>query len=131
MKAQALVIFLLLFSSIPPLSAQAVSFSPVPGEHEEKETKGIYGKGEIICLFQSGTEDIRKTIIAGDILVVFRDGGKHDVRETGKIKVLTYVGEDYLRGEVLEGEVLPGDIARKGSVASLVISSSDKCKEKK
>jgi hypothetical protein len=131
MKKRAIAILLLFFSTILPLKAQAVSFSPVPGMHEEKEMKGIHGKGELVCLFQSGTEDIRKTIIAGDILVVFRDGGKHDARETGKIKVLSYVGEDYLSGEVREGEVLPGDIAKKGNVASLVISSSDKCKEKK
>jgi len=50
------------------------------------------------------------------------------LKEVGKIRILSYVEEDYLKGEVIEGELVPGDIAKKGDVASLVISSSDKCK---
>jgi hypothetical protein len=32
------------------------------------------------------------------------------------------------KGEVVEGELKAGDIAKKGDVASLIISSGDKCK---
>jgi len=32
----------------------------------------------------------------------------------GKIKILSYVGEDYIKGEVLEGRVQTGDVAKKG-----------------
>jgi hypothetical protein len=53
---------------------------------------------------------------------------KEELKEVGKIKVLSYVGEDYLKGEVVEGELKAGDIAKKGDVASLIISSGDKCK---
>jgi hypothetical protein len=106
----------------------AVSPSPVPEELAEKAAKGIKVKGETVCLFQSGTEYVKKAIGIGDVLVVYREGPKHDLKEVGKIKVLSYIGEDYLKGEVVEGEVMAGDIAKKGDVASLVISSGDKCK---
>jgi len=48
--------------------------------------------------------------------------------EVGKIRVLSYVGEDYIKGEVIEGELKAGDIAEKGDVASLIISSENSCK---
>jgi hypothetical protein len=111
-----------------PLLAEAVSFSPVPAEREEKETKGIIEKGAMVCLFQSGTADVKKAISINDVLVVYQEGSKHELKEVGKIKVLSYAGEDYLKGEVLEGEIKTGDIAKKGEVASLVISSGEKCK---
>ncbi len=111
-----------------PLLANAVSWSPLEEEREEKAAKGIRVKGDIVCLFQSGTADVKKAISIGDILDVYRENKSHVLREVGKIKVLSYVGEDYLKGEVVEGELMPGDIAKKGDAASLVISSSDKCK---
>ena len=111
-----------------PLRANAVSPSPVPGERQEKAARGIKEKGEIVCLFQSGTTDVRKTINVNDILTVYRENGTHQMVEVGKISILSYVGDDYLKGEVVEGELQAGDIAKKGEVASLVISSSDKCK---
>lgn len=108
--------------------ANAVSPSPIPAEHEERIAKGIKVKGETVCLFESGTADVKKTIRVGDLLMVYRESGKQESKEIGKIKVLSYIGDDYLKGEVVEGEVHTGDIAKKGDVASLVISSEDKCK---
>jgi hypothetical protein len=109
------------------LLANAVSPSPIPGERAEKAAKGIKVKGETVCLFQSGTPDVKMAISTGDVLVVYRESESHELKEVGKIKVLSYVGEDYLKGEVVEGELKAGDIAKKGDVASLVISSGDKC----
>jgi hypothetical protein len=123
-----LIIMFLPLSVGLPLRANAVSPSPIPGEREERIAKGIKVKGETVCLFQSGTADVKKEITAGDMLSVYRETGKHELKEVGKIKVLSFVREDYLKGEVIEGEVQTGDIAKKGDVASLVISSSDKCK---
>jgi hypothetical protein len=115
-------------SAILPLRANAVSPSPIPGEREERISQGIKVKGETVCLFQSGTEDVKKAINIDDIIPVYRESKSHELKEVGKIKVLSYSGEDYLKGEVIEGEVRTGDIAKKGEVASLVISSEDKCK---
>ncbi len=122
-----LVVLLISCMGLPQL-VNAVSWSPLQEEHEEKAAKGIKEVGDIVCLFQSGTEDVKKDIHINDILTVYRENRNHQLKEIGKIKILSYVGEDYLKGEVIEGELMPGDIAKKGDVASLVISSSDKCK---
>jgi hypothetical protein len=124
---KVLVVLVILCIGLPQL-ANAVSPSPVPEEREERIAKGIKVKGETVCLFESGTVDVKKTISVGDLLTVYTESGKHELKEVGKIKVLSFIGEDYLKGEVIEGEVRTGDIAKKGDVASLVISSGDKCK---
>lgn len=111
-----------------PLISDAVSFSPIPEQREEKSAKGIREKGEAVCLFQSGTEDVKKTISVHDVLVVFREDPKHEFREVGKVKVLSYAGENYIKGVVVEGEIRTGDIAKKDDAASLVISFEDNCK---
>ena len=125
--AKLLAVFLILFAGLPRL-VNAVSWSPLQEEREEKSAKGIMVKGAIVCLFQSGTADVKKAINVNDILPVYREGKSHELKEVGKIKVLSYVGEDYLKGEVVEGESKAGDIAKKGEVATLIISSGDKCK---
>ena len=110
-----------------PLLTEAVSPSPIPGEREEKIAKGIKVKGEEVCLFQSGTADVRKELHVDDILTVYRENRDHQLQAVGKIRIRSYVGEDYLKGEVVEGEVKAGDIAKKGDAASLVIASDVKC----
>ena len=125
--AELLAVLLILCAGLPQLVI-AVSWSPIEQERVEKAAKGIMEKGAMVCLFQSGTADVKKAISIGDLLVVYREGPKHELKEVGKIKVLSYSGEDYLKGEVVEGEIKAGDIAKKGEVASLVISSADKCK---
>src|SRR5512139_2584471 len=108
--------------------AAAVSYPVTEEQREEKAAKGIREKGETVCLFQSGTEDVRKAIGIGDVLAVYREEGGREHRAVGKIRVLTYIGEDYIKGEVLEGSVQTGDVAKKGSAAGLVISSVERCK---
>jgi hypothetical protein len=126
MNITAVVLLVLVFGF--PIQTSAVSPSPFPEERAKKTEKGIRVKGESVCLFQSGTEDVKKTIHVHDVLVVFREGTKHDLTEVGKVRVLSYAGEDYLAAEVMEGEVMYGDIAKKGDVASMIISEEDKCK---
>jgi hypothetical protein len=125
--AELLAVLLILLAGLPQLVI-AVSWSPIEQERVEKAAKGIMEKGAMVCLFQSGTADVKKAISIGDVLVVYREGPKHELKEVGNIKILSYSGEDYLKGEVVEGEIKAGDIAKKGEVASLVISSGDKCK---
>jgi hypothetical protein len=125
--AKLLALLLLVCAGLPQL-VNAVSWSPLQEERDEKSAKGIMVKGTIVCLFQSGTADVKKAINVNDILPVYRESKSHELKEVGKIKVLSYRGEDYLKGEVVEGELMVGDIAKKGEVASLIISSGDKCK---
>jgi hypothetical protein len=133
MKSIVRILNVMILSSVIgfPLLSEAVSYSPFPAESEEKAAKGIMEKGATVCLFQSGTADVKKAISINDVLVVYREGPKHELKEVGKIKILSYSGENYLKGEVIEGEIKAGDIAKKGEVASLVIASGDKCKEQK
>ena len=123
--AKLLAVLLILCAGLPQL-VNAVSWSPL--QEEREETKGIMVKGTVVCLFQSGTADVKKAINVNDILPVFRKNKSRELKEVGKIKVLSYVGEDYLKGEVVEGELKAGDIAKKGTAASLVISPGDSCK---
>ena len=124
--ARFLVVLLISCMGLPQL-VNAVSWSPLQEEREEKIERGIMVKGTVVCLFQSGTADVKKAININDILPVYRESKSHELKEVGKIKVLSYAGEDYLKGEVVEGELRAGDIAKKGDVASLIISSDDKC----
>ncbi len=129
MKRTLAVAFAFLVLAVVGLQrAGAVSFSPVPGESEEMEARGIRLKGESVCLFQSGTVDVRKQIGVGDVLVVFRQEKSGSVREVGKVRVLSFVGADYLRAEVVDGELEAGDVAKRGEAASLVISSEERCR---
>jgi hypothetical protein len=41
----------------------------------------------------------------------------------GKVRIISYLGETYLKGKVVEGEIKPDDIAKQGSVSCLVISA--------
>ncbi len=111
--------------------AHAVSWSPLEEKREEKAAKGIKVAGDIVCLFQSGTAEVKKIIHIGDVLPVYREDREHQARPVGKIRILSYVGEDYLQAEVVEGKLMTGDIAKKDDVASLLPSSEDKCKERK
>jgi len=124
------IIAALLLLGLPGLSgsAAAVSYPVVEDQREEKASKGIREKGETVCLFQSGTEDVRKAISIGDVLIVYRESEDHAHKEVGKIRVLSYAGEDYMKGEVVDGAVQTGDVAKKGNVASLVILSRERCK---
>jgi len=130
MKKITWILILIVLSSVIgfPMRVYAVSYSPVEEEREKKIAQGFLEVGDIVCMFQSGTPDVKKAINIGDVLVVYRERQKHSLKEVGKIKVLSYSGEDYLKGEVVEGEIKAGDIAKKGEAASLVISSGEKCK---
>jgi hypothetical protein len=125
--AKFLAVLLILCAGLPQF-VNAVSWSPLVEEREEKAAKGIMTKGAEVCLFQSGTLDVKNTINVNDILAVYREDKSRELKEVGKIKVISYVREDYLKGMVVEGEIKAGDIAKKGDVASLIISSGEKCK---
>jgi hypothetical protein len=129
MKKIGKLLAVLLISSMGlPHLVNAASWSPLQEEREEKAARGTMVKGTVACLFQSGTADVKKAININDIFSVYRESKSQELKEVGKIKVLSYVGENYLKGEVVEGEIKAGDIAKKGNVASLIISLGSSCK---
>ncbi len=104
-----------------PLSVSAVSYFPAPLYHRQEKIENPMRSGETVYLFYSGTADVRRSIHVNDVLIVHRVSESCEVREVGKIRVLSYVGETYIKGEVIEGEVRADDIAKKGEVSCLVI----------
>ena len=124
MKKKIAIVFIviLLFTSVSaPLTVFAVSYPP-PLYHRQDRGETVMKVGQIVYLFHSGT-DVKKTIHANNILTVYRISPSCKANPVGIIKVLSYIGETYIKAEVLEGEIRPDDIAKKGNVSCLVISA--------
>ena len=68
---------------------------------------------------QGGTADVKSSTKINDILPVYRESYSHELKAVGKIKALSYVREDYLKGSVVEGEVSAGDIPKKATLPAL------------
>ena len=117
---------LLLFSVSIPLTTFAVSYPAQLYHREDRHDKFV--KGDVVYLFHSGTDDVKKTIHINDTLAVSRITASCEVVPVGLIKVVSFVGETYIKGEVFAGEIKPDDIARKDKVSCLVISAGA-CKE--
>jgi hypothetical protein len=118
--AKALIVFFLLLAVNSPCIVSAVSYQPPVFHRQKHET---FVKGDIVYLFHSGTADVKQTVHGNDVLVVYRIDSSCDAAEVGKIRVVSYIGETYLKGEVIEGKIERDDIARKDSVSCLVISA--------
>jgi len=121
-KIAIILSVILLFTFISSsLAVFAVSYPP-PLYHRQDRGETVMKVGQIVYLFHSGT-DVKKTIHANNILTVYRISQSCEVNPVGIIKVLSYIGETYIKAEVLEGEIRPDDIAKKGNVSCLVISA--------
>jgi hypothetical protein len=116
-----LIVILLLTSVSATLAVFAVSYPPPLLYHRQDRGETVMKAGQTVYLFHSGTDDVRKTIHADDILTTYRTIPSCEVNPIGIIKVLSYIGETYIKAEVLEGEIRPDDIAKKGNVSCLVI----------
>ncbi len=118
------IISILLLSAITvntPLAALGMSYPPSLYHKAERHDKFV--KGDTVYLFHSGTEDVKRTIHAGDTLAVYRTTPACEIVPIGIIKVIFFVGETYIKGEIFAGEIKPDDIARKEKVSCLVISA--------
>jgi len=125
MKKKIAIVFIviLLFTSVSaPLSVFAVSYPP-PLYHRQDRGETVMKVGQIVYLFHSGTDVVKKNIHANNILTVYRISPSCKISPVGIIKVLSYIGETYIKAEVLEGEIRPDDIAKKGNVSCLVIAA--------
>jgi len=125
MKKKIAIVFIviLLFTSVSaPLTVFAVSYPP-PLYHRQDRGETVMKVGQIVYLFHSGTDVVKKNIHANNILTVYRISPSCKISPVGIIKVLSYIGETYIKAEVLEGEIRPDDIAKKGNVSCLVISA--------
>ena len=120
-RIEIIIVILLLVAISAPLSAFGVSY-PVQLYHREvRHDKFV--KGDTVYMFHSGTEDVKKTIHVNDTLAVYRVTPTCEVVPVGIVKVISFVGETYIKGEVFAGEIKPDDIAKKGNVSCLIISA--------
>lgn len=110
-----------------PVTVVAVSPYPVQLYHKEiRHDKFV--RGDTVYLFHSGTDDVKKTIQVNDTLTVYRISPQCEAVPIGIIKVISFIGETYIKGEVFAGEIKPDDIAKKENVSCLVISA-EICKQ--
>jgi hypothetical protein len=82
--------------------------------------------GNSVCLFESGTKEIRKAIAVNDTLVVYHlDNG--NLKQTGKIVVLGYNSNYNISGIIIDGTVNVNDVAIKNEIACIIISVGKPC----
>jgi hypothetical protein len=123
-KIASICIVILLLSAAPnPVTVLATSYMPTFFYHQQDIKETVMKAGQTLYLFHSGTEDVKRAIRDNDILIVYRISPSCEVKMVGKIRMISYVGDIYLKGKIIEGEIRPNDIAKKGNVSCLVISA--------
>ena len=109
-------------------SAHAVSY-PFP-----KRTPAYPGNqaammaGTRLYLFHNSTQRANDAINVNDILVVYREYPPRlslESSQTGKVKVLSSLGENFYEAEVVEGTIIPGELAKKGSADCFITSAKN------
>jgi hypothetical protein len=120
-RMKIIIVLLLMAAISAPLTAFAVDY-PVQLYHREAR-HDKFVKGDTVYMFHSGTEDVKKTIRVNETLAVYRTSPTCEVTPIGIIRVISFVGETYIKGEVFAGEIKPYDIAKKENVSCLVISA--------
>jgi hypothetical protein len=120
-----LLLLLLVALFFLPASLHAVTYPFPENEPAYLTDENVKKVGTKVYLFHSGTEEVKNTIHANDILTVFREyppAFSVETREIGKVKVLVPLGDYYFNGEVIGGEVKAGDLAKKGTVVCFITS---------
>ena len=113
------VLFLFIMSI--PSTGQAVSYQPT--FRLSPDSGSVVVKGGSVYLFHSGTHDITGTVRSGDIFIVYRIGPSCIMHEVGKVRFMNFHGDTYMEAEVIEGELKAGDIAKKGNISCLIVST--------
>jgi hypothetical protein len=117
------IVILLSLGALDPLTVMATAYLPAFFYHQNDIMGTVMKAGQTVFLFHSGTEDVKRSIRNNDILIVYRISPSCEVKMVGKIRLLAYIGDTYLKGKIIEGEIRPNDVAKKGNVSCLVISA--------
>lgn len=107
------------------LALGVTAASPVFAAEKQPKIKSevVMKVGKEVHMFHSGTADVKKEVCLNDVIPVYREtptGGHTTSKVVGKVKVLAYEGEHYIKGKVVEGEVKVGDIVKKETAACLI-----------
>ena len=115
------LVVLIIFCVMAPLTASAVSYQPP--FHLNPDSGSVVVKGGSVHLFHSGTRDITSAVHSGDIFTVYRISSSCKMEEVGKVRFVNFVGDTYMEAEVIDGELKAGDIAKKGNISCLMVST--------
>jgi hypothetical protein len=63
------------------------------------------------------------TVHGGDVFIVYRLTPSCKMEEVGKVRFVDFHGDTYMEAEVIEGELKAGDIAKKGNISCLIVST--------
>lgn len=124
MKNLLRVVMLLVFSAVAVTPMAAYAAGKVKSEVVMKE-------GNKVHLFHSGTQEVKKEVCLNDVIPVYRDvptgyrtakaaDQVKTLKEVGKVKVLSYLGDHYFEAQVVEGQVRAGDVVKKDAAYCLV-----------
>ncbi len=116
MKTMVGILILSVFGILP--------ISPLPAYAAKTfKSEAVRMTDDNFYLFGSGTQDVKKEFCLNDVIPVYRQeaygwpirgyGELQTVKEVGKIKVSSYVGNRNYKAQVVEGSVQPGDLAEK------------------
>ena len=124
MKNLIKVVVLAVFTALAVSPMAAYAANTVKSDVVMKE-------GNKVHLFHSGTADVKKEICLKDVIPVYRETAvgyrtakaaeqTKTLKEVGKVKVLSYVGDHYFEAEIVEGTVKTGDVAKKAGAYCLI-----------
>jgi len=119
---KVLILFVFTVLAVPPMTAHAAG---------KVKSEVVMKEGNKVHLFHSGTQEVKKEICLNDVITVYRDipagyrtlKGADQVKtlkEVGKVKVLSYIGDHYFEAEVVEGQIRSGDVAKKAAAYCLI-----------
>jgi hypothetical protein len=83
--------------------------------------------GTPVCLFESGTDEIKRAVAVNDTMIVYRTTTKGTLQKVGKIRVVSIAGNYFIHGVIVSGVLSENDIAIKGSIACIIISFEGLC----
>jgi hypothetical protein len=109
-----------------PAIVSATSF--VPEEITGEKPQAMVKVGTTVYMFHSGNGAQKNVVAVNDILTVYHEEPCRTVSEVGKIKIVSFYGDNYLKAEVIEGEIKNGDMAKKGRISYLISPTAFVCK---
>lgn len=128
MKAVEKIQIAVIAACICAAPAVVIATSFVPEEITGDRTQAAATAGATVYLFHSNNGAIKNVTGVNDILTVYRENRCGTVMEAGKIKIISFSGDNYLKAEVIEGEIKNGDMAKKGRISYLITPAAFVCK---
>jgi hypothetical protein len=123
-----MLLLLLVTPLIMTSSLHAVTYPFPKSNPAYPGNQSVMMAGTRLYLFHNSTQEVNDAINVNDILVVYRGYPHHlslESTETGKVKVLSSLGENYYEAEVVEGTIIPGELARKGTAVCFITSAKN------